>query len=142
MEPLGRRCRREVEDLHAFFVEWFNGAVPQSEETFARATSALAGDFELVSPRGARDDRESILREIRGAYGGREGQGFSVAIEDFRVKLVQSPLCVVTYVERHRSDEQSAARLSTAIFREREDAPEGVEWVHLHETWLPNGTPG
>lgn len=136
------RCRREVEELHGFFVEWFNGAVPETDETFARAASAIADDFELVSPRGSRDDRDSILKEIRGAHGGRAGQGFSMVIEDFRVKLAEPPLCIVTYVERHHSDEQSTARLSTAVFRERSDAPEGVEWIHLHETWLPDGAPG
>jgi hypothetical protein len=35
---------------------------------------------------------------------------------------------------------ESRGRLSTALFRERDDTPNGVEWLHVHEVWIENGS--
>ncbi|MFX0092506.1 MAG: hypothetical protein ACFFBD_12150 [Candidatus Hodarchaeota archaeon] len=43
---------------------------------------------------------------------------------------------MTTYEEWQEIDGQTIARLSTALFRKCFDAPNGVEWLHAHETWL------
>jgi len=128
------RCEREVRELHVFFERWFRGELP--DEAFVRVAGALAEDFELISPRGARDDRDSILGAIRGARGGRS-RAFSIAVEAFEVRWQSGDACLVTYEEHQRDDDAVTARLSSALFRRANDAPAGVRWVHLHETWLP-----
>ena len=35
------------------------------------------------------------------------------------------------------ADGTITGRVSTAVFRERADTPNGLAWLHVHETWLP-----
>lgn len=121
---------REVRGLHAFFERWFRGEGGALE----RAERALAPDFQLVGPRGTRDDRASILAAIASARGGRSAS-FRIAVERFAVRWEGEGACLVTYEEHQSEGDERTARLSTALFRRSERAPCGVEWVHLHETW-------
>jgi hypothetical protein len=50
-------------------------------------------------------------------------------------------ILLVTYEEWQQSGDQTTARLSTALFRDKPDAPNGLEWLHVHETWLPDRAP-
>ncbi|HJL19053.1 MAG TPA: DUF4440 domain-containing protein [Sandaracinaceae bacterium LLY-WYZ-13_1] len=133
---MNERCEREVRGLHVFFERWFRGELGDGD--FARVADALASDFELVSPRGVRDGRASILAGVRSARG-RRGPDFTIAIEDLVVRWQGEDACLVRYEEHQRDGDGATARISSAWFRRRDDAPCGVEWVHLHETWLPSG---
>lgn len=123
------RCEAEVRELHTFFERWFRGEADEAE--LARVGDALAEDFELVSPRGLTDDRESILAALRGARGSRDGS-FAIGIEAFAVRATDGASCLVTYEEH----QPGTVRRSSAWFRESERGPRGVEWIHLHETWI------
>lgn len=132
-------CRREIEELHVFFEEWFEAAVPDDDVTFARVAEALAEDFELISPDGRRRDRDTTLASIRGGYGEHAGEGkeFRIEIHDLRVRWALDGGALLTYEEWQTSDGSENRRLSSAWFRRAEEAPRGVRWVHLHETALP-----
>lgn len=132
-------CRREIEELHLFFQEWFEATVPDDETTFARVAGALAEDFELISPDGRRRDREAILASIREGYGEHAGEGreFRIEIHDVRLRFVLDDGALVTYEEWQTSDGSENRRLGSAWFRKADEAPRGVRWVHLHETALP-----
>lgn len=123
------RCEAEVRELHAFFGRWFRGEADEAE--LARVEDALAEDFELISPRGVTADRASILASIRGAYGGRDGS-FAIGIESFAVRSTHGAACLVTYEEH----QPGTVRIASAWFRESGRGPQGVVWVHLHETWV------
>ena len=38
-------------------------------------------------------------------------------------------------------DDVETARLSTVSFRQQPNCFNGLEWVHVHETWLPDMGP-
>lgn len=137
-------CRREIEELHAFFEGWFEGTLPDDETTFARVADALAEDFELISPDGLRRDRNAILASIRDGYGSHAGEGrqFRIEIHDVRPRLVVADAALLTYEEWQTSDGSENRRLSSAWFRGTDEAPFGVRWVHLHETALPGSESG
>ena len=54
---------------------------------------------------------------------------------------VSPPLSVLSYQEWQELPDRTVVRISTVLFRESESAPGGVEWVHLHEGWLPGHGP-
>lgn len=132
-------CRREIEELHAFFEGWFEGTLSDDEPTFARVAAALAGDFELISPDGSLRDRKTILASIRDGYGSHAGerQQFRIEIHDVRPRFVVADTALLTYEEWQTSDGSENRRRSSAWFRRADEAPCGVRWVHLHETALP-----
>ena len=136
---LADQCRGEIAALHAWFQDWFRAEIADTDGEFERVAGALAGDFRLVSPVGSVDTRETLLAKLRSAHGARRGQNFRIWIEDFQVRCEVGDLCVVTYEEWQEQPSatrvKTTVRLSSAVFRAQPDAPNGVEWLHLHETW-------
>lgn len=132
-------CAAEVTELHRFFVEWMTAAVPRRAEVFSRAGNVFAPEFLIVSPRGSATARGQLIIELEGAHGARPG--FEIWIENYQCRRVLGDLCLVTYEEWQRLNGETTGRLSSALFRRQDAAPNGVEWLHVHETWLPGKAP-
>jgi len=127
-------CEREVHELHDFFAGWYAGDRGDIE----RLERVLARDFEMVSPGGATNDRSAVIEWVehnQGQYADADPP-FTIDIDAFDHRLTEGGHCLVTYVERQSAPRGETARLSSALFRRAGETPSGVEWVHLHETWL------
>lgn len=135
---MSARCHQEIIDLHRFFVDWFAGQLPRTDAAFARLNDVLAEGMVLISPAGAIQRRDQILSWIGGAYGTRKEATppFRIWIEQFQLHHQVGRLALVTYEEWQEIEGETTARLSSALFREKEGTPHGVEWLHVHETWL------
>ena len=130
-------CRREIEALHVFFEDWFTGRVADTDKAFERCTGALAPGFEMVTPDGKSLDRDTALIGIRAAHGSHAPDGFRIWLRAARVRPVTDGLSIVTYEEWQTRKTVTRGRLSTALLGLRPEAPGGVEWLSVHETWLP-----
>ena len=126
-------CRTEIAELHAFFQAWFRAELPETDAAFARFGEALAPGFEIVTPSGKRLARDEILTGVRSARGSSDKR---IWTRDERVREIADGLYLATYEEWQADGADERGRISTAVLRERSDAPGGVEWVHVHETWL------
>jgi hypothetical protein len=118
--------RTEIEELHRFFERWLRG----DEDDFSRCDRALARDFTMVGPGGEVRSRDKLIRGLLDAQGKRS---VAIRIRNFELHQLSANLALARY-EEWQGDR---GRVSTALFRVREDAPNGVEWVTVHETWLP-----
>ena len=123
-EALAAACAREVEELHAFFGNWFLAELPPTDAALARFSRALANDFALIGPDGEEVGRLEIIERIRAAHGSRK-------------RAAPAGFCLLTYQEWQKFGDTTKVRLSSVLFRAKTTAPNGVEWLHLHETWLP-----
>lgn len=133
------RCRAEIEALHRFFEGWLAGRLPASEDAFVRLTAALAPGFRLVGPDGRVAERGALLDRLRAAHGA-EPDGLRIWIERVRARPLGAELALVLYEEwQERPGAPARGRQSSALFQEEADAPGGVAWLHVHETWLPEG---
>ena len=128
------RCKLEVEQLHAFFQAWFRGELPDTDEAFARFESVMAERFEMIPPSGRIVDRASVLTGVRSAHG-RE-PATRIWIENHRHRFTIGNLSQVTYEEWQEMNGEKRGRISSALMEVNENAPNGVHWLHLHETWL------
>jgi len=147
-------CVQEIVELHRFFEGWLSGSLPATDEVFGRLEAALAPGFLLISPDGSVLARAEVIAWVRGGHGGR-GPSFRIHIRNPEPRLEERGLVLATYEEWQESGGESGpsihkfddepvpsglgGRLSTVVFRERPDAPNGVEWLHVHETTLPPG---
>lgn len=136
-EAVTAACTREIEELHAFFGQWFLAELPATDSAFARFASVLAEEFSLIGPDGEEVGQKEILERIRTAHGSRKAAGFEIWIEDARARATTQGHCLMTYQEWQRSAGTTKVRLSTVLMRANKQTPNGVEWLHLHETWLP-----
>jgi hypothetical protein len=129
--------QREIEELHHFFQAWFAGAIPQTEEHFARVTAVLHPHFTLVGPDGRLNEYATVIGWLRGGYGSRPS--FRLWTEQIALRHEEGELLLATYEEGQEISGQLNRRHSSALFRRRAEAPNGLEWLHVHETWLPVG---
>lgn len=132
-------CRTEVVELHRFFEDWFAGRIANDEGELARFGGVLAAGFEIITPEGELRSRQDILEAVRGGHGANRdpGERFRIWIEEYRGRALSADVHVCTYQEWQEKPGLLRARLSTALFRRRAATPNGVEWVHVHEVWLP-----
>ncbi|PSP72075.1 hypothetical protein BRC86_13315 [Halobacteriales archaeon QS_3_64_16] len=122
---------REVRRLHEVIEAWFRGETDDLEPF----SEALASEFELISPDGIVSDREAVLTGLRGGHG--DDPELTIAIRNVEHRTTAGEWHPVRYEEHQSTDGGSTGRVSTAALRERTDAPAGLSWIHLQETWLP-----
>ncbi|MEM8776114.1 MAG: nuclear transport factor 2 family protein [Pseudomonadota bacterium] len=134
MRSLTDRVRQEIEDLHVFFTEWFNGANEESElETYL--LPRFHSDFTFISPDGVISDATELETGFRNGFG--KSPGFRILIRDVLVRFVEGDHVLATYTEWQTGAKNAArpnnARCSTVFLAVREH----IRWLHLQETWLP-----
>ena len=124
----------EVHRLHDVIEAWFLGGI----DDLAPFAEALADDFHIVSPSGTTRSKAAVVEGMTDAQGMYEASSpaFGIRIENATVRVDDGDSWLVTYEEHQRVDGDWEARTSSVLLRERAVAPAGVEWVHLHETWL------
>lgn len=137
-----RECKQEIHRLHKFFVDWFAGELPNTEQAFSTGVSCLAPSFHLISPRGVVDGHETLLQSLRKAYGIHKDNGFEIDIRNCQLIHENDSTVAMTYEEWQRTKATETARVSTVIFQvqpeeDESSSLEGLKWLHVHETWLP-----
>ena len=136
------RAHREVEELHQFFEDWFNGEAENTDEAYARFSDVLADGFVIIVPSGQLQDRDTLVEGLRPHYAPEGSEPIRLWIENFQLRLrfpgEDGDVVLVTYEQWQQRGESRRGRLSSALLRERADTPNGLEWLHVHETWLPN----
>ena len=133
-------CEPQVVELHRFFQDWFGGVLENDDDTLRRFADVLAEEFLIIPPDGAATERAPLIERLRGAHGswakGSERPG-RIWIENLRVRRSVDDWAIVTYEEWQEVAGETRGRISTAVFGRREGAANGVEWLHVHEAWLP-----
>ncbi|MGI9605191.1 MAG: DUF4440 domain-containing protein [Acidimicrobiales bacterium] len=122
--------RREVDELHQFFEDWFHGR-PASIDRFV---SVLADEFEMIDPRGGRHDRATIIAMIEHARGSEDS--VRIRVSDHQLVAASGEVLVGRYVEHHEDSSDPSRRVSTVVFELSAAAPNGVRWRSVHETFL------
>jgi hypothetical protein len=128
----------EVEALHVFFVAWLGGTAERTEAGFAPAR-ALSADLTFIGPEGEMADGPGLVSRLKDAHGrfADSEPPFSIRIANARARPLSDDLCLVTYEEWQELRGETNGRISSALMRRNANAPNGVEWVHVQETWLP-----
>ena len=136
------RFAREVIDLHVFFEDWFGGHCENSDEVFnARLLRRMHEDFNIILPGGMMLYGADFWPEFKKLYG--SNPDFHISIRAVQKRpLDATSVYLVNYEEWQRnalqSTPQNNGRVSSAIFVDAEDTPNGLKWLHVHETWLPD----
>lgn len=129
MTSLADAAAREVIDLHAFFVDAFTGR----KRDFRRAEQAFSPDFVMVTPDGRRVNRVQVLDALAKA---RARPDFRIAIHDIWPISETAGSVLLHYIEEQYRDGETSKRVSVALFEAAPDAPCGVVWRYLQETWI------
>ena len=129
MTPLSASAAREVVELHALFVELFTGR----SRDFSRCEAVFSSDLEMVTPEGLRVTRSQIMERFKRA---RASADFRITIHDIRPIREDGESVLLQYIEEQYRDGETTRRLSIALFETASQAPLGVVWRYLQETWI------
>ncbi len=135
-----KKCEKEVIDLHEFFAQWFRSEIENNGEVFSRLENVLDKQFVLIAPTGELSPRGKLLQQLEAGYGSRKDdeKKYRLWIKNIQCRLTEGNLCLVTYEEWGEVNGKITARLSSALFRKNEKMINGVEWVHVHEVYIPS----
>jgi len=128
-------CCREIEELHQFFQDWFNGVLPETDHSFARFADVMAPDFEMIGPNGRSVPiavLQPALRQRHSAW-----QNGQIWIKNVRLRWQKGDLLLVVYEEWQAVAGEENGRLSSVLFQQQPALPNGLLWLYVHETWLP-----
>lgn len=140
-DAIREACHQEIVRLHRFFVDWYHGTLPPSDQAWSVLPNALAAQFELISPGGHILPLAALLETLRAAHASRDPElGFRIWIREFECRHVCEETVIATYQEWQHLEGRDQGRQSTVIFERC--GPEGIDlrWLHVHETWLPSDT--
>lgn len=128
------KYEQEIIDLHQYFEDWFIGKLEKTETRVSRLADVLADNFHIIASDGHITTRDTLIPALFNAYGTRSD--FRIWIENVVIQQQVNDISVVTYEEWQSSDGQMTTRTCTVIFRENTSAPNGVIWLHVHESGL------
>ncbi len=132
-------ARREVLEVHQLLEDWFVGAVAKRDTVLSRFVDVLAPDFEAVMPSGRLVDRAALvvrLHELHGQWREAIPRG-RIRIERLHARSLDEAVTLVTYEEWQDYGATSRGRQASAVLAfAAPPAPNGLRWLHLHETWL------
>jgi hypothetical protein len=128
------RVEAEIVQLHQFFQDWYNGAIPNSDDVFNRLENALAEGFRIITPQAQIIRRDSILDAIKKNHNTR--LAMRIWIEGVQIQSWFEEHVLATYQEWQQRDAQTTVRLSSVILRSNPELPNGLQWIYVHETWL------
>jgi hypothetical protein len=134
MSQLFSRASAEIVDLHRFFVDWFVAARADTVD-FSRFETVMGEGLTMIAPSGAVLDRDAVIDHVRQSRASCDA-AFAISIEDIRPGWQAGDMIVVLYVEAQLRGGKHSRRQSSAVFTTNSSTPNGVEWRHLHETWL------
>lgn len=124
----------EILELHEFFESWLSGTVEKSKAQYARFESAMAEGFIMVPPGSNVLMRDTVM-EVFWQQHASVPSPFKIEIRNPVIRKVGESLYLVHYEEWQIGAEQTG-RISTALLR---DSQPGIQWLSVHESWLPEG---
>lgn len=128
---------QETIELHDFLEAWFVGRLPQTQAAFARFDQALAANFVIVGPDGTLADREQVVQAVYADWGRwHDDEAARIVIKNPVTRHQHGDHTTVTYEEWQTTKDGTVARLSTVDLHTNPNAPLGLQWTHLHETWI------
>lgn len=130
---IAHAARTEVIERHAFFVDWFTGRA--DEAAMDASARVFPAEMRMIGPDGSISEGVAVAAMIRGARGGRPAD-FAIRVEVHEARALAPDLALVLYDEHQSVGGTASARRSSALFRAAPDAPNGVAWLLVHETWI------
>lgn len=130
------QCEQEIVGLHVFFEQWLRAEIPESYESMKRFTDVTPPGFHLVTTSGNVQAYEEICGMIFDGYGTRPTMKLWVDNVQLLHTLPDGHYLVSYHELQQYGDGETSVRISTVLLHEKPDAPNGLEWLHVHETWI------
>ena len=127
--------QKKVEDsiwlLHAFFQQWFTGAIENKDEKFSYVLNTFGDDFTMVTIKGDLESRAEVIAGLKEGWG--RLSMFQIFIEEVRIVYASEGGVLAQYLEKQVIAGDLNMRRTTVLFKV--DGSELI-WKYVHETAL------
>jgi hypothetical protein len=96
----------------------------------------------MVTPAGDRREYADVVDGIRARYASHDPGAFEIGIRNVETRRALGDHRLLRYEEWQTTPDGTTGRLSTVLFEAAPDAPGGVVWLDLQETWLERSGSG
>lgn len=131
---LFERASAEIVELHVFFVDWYDKATC-ADTDFNRFDQVMGPGMVMIPPGGEMLERDAVVDYVRNNRGTFDGD-YAIEIAEIRFVWQADGAIALTYIEKQQRRGVHTARRASVLFTESSSTPNGVEWRHLHETWM------
>eukprot|EP00249_Psilotum_nudum_P023546 c28919_g1_i1 orf=288-1634(+) len=132
-------ARKEVVEFNVFFEKWLKGEVQNNDDTYQRLTGVVEKDATMVSHSGKESSFIESLLAARSRHGAMQEKGFVMWVDNIMEhKLAEGVYLVTWQLWEQLAGEERKGYFATAIFVAKEGTPNGVVWLHFHETARAN----
>ena len=121
--------------MEQFLEDWITGRLPDTDEAFERLAGVMAPSFHIVGPAGEWFDAGGLLAYLRRQHG--TDPDTRRWVVEPRVAHHDDVVAVVVFDEWQMRDGETLGSRVGCVFRSDPSAPNGVQWLHIHETRLP-----
>ncbi len=126
------KYKKEIEELHRFFVEWYTGILKNSEEHFSRFKDVMAGTVHFVGTDGSVADKNDLLNWIKQAWAGYATGEFNIKIKEFKLMHETKETALVSYQEWQNFRGKTLILVSSVLLSKTENRYNNLEWQHIH----------
>lgn len=124
---------REIVELHEHFEAYFLGTI----DSLDRVEAALAPEFTMAGPDGGVAPRAKVMSALLAGHA--HATSLRISISDTALLAAGDEFVVASYVENHELADRSNHRRTTVVFVKETAAPNGLQWLRAHETWIDRG---
>lgn len=128
------KVRKEIVDLHDFFVKWFNGTADR-DQLEPQFLSQLHENVMFIPPEGHAISGKMLKEAFDRGYG--SNTDFKIQIRDVAIQHEINNIVLATYTEWQIGATQSAQANNARITSVLMEMGTPVTWLHIQETWLP-----
>eukprot|EP00250_Pteridium_aquilinum_P007282 c17033_g1_i1 orf=244-1737(-) len=126
---------REVVQLKLFMMKWLLSQVSNTEKSFGRLSGVISDGAKTISPEGVELNAAQFLCGMRKKYGSIQGSELRIWFDNIHEQILAEGIYLVTW----QLWEQSAGGkrrgyFASAVLKLKAGTPNGVEWLHSHES--------
>ena len=122
----------EARGLRVVEVQQHCGQLPDA--AMADTARAFAPDMQMIGPSGGLATGPQVVAMLQGLKNKR-GPDFAIRVA-LQAERMVGDMALIVYDEHQVIDGARTARRASALFSADANAPEGVVWRHLQETWV------
>eukprot|EP00897_Mesotaenium_endlicherianum_P010789 jgi/Mesen1/9739/ME000695S09049 len=129
--------QREVVRVFLGIEKWLLGDVENSDETLALLfENVFADDIALVKASGVQQSKAVAGPHFRAQHGKARGSNLRVWVDRLRVRQLAADAWLASFFATFAFPDRREVVIFSAVLQKKAGNPSGLEWVHLHESYL------
>lgn len=132
--------QREIVEFNVFITKWLSGELPNKQETFQRLSGVIGTGAKFVHPWGDESSLQEFLCGLIPKHGTMKEMKVSFWFDNIQERKLAEGVHLVTWQPWEQvTGGEKRGYFATAILTAKEGTPNGVEWLHFHETLRKSG---